>query len=377
MPVNIADPKADTKSVIPVGTRNLVLLGCYLLGVMASFLVGCSSGKSSTSKPATTQNESKETSGSQQPATPPSTSRQTARSDGDGQKWVGDIPYDVFYDQPLSIAADSEQVAMTIVESNTNTEMSSDQQSNNSSQPPEEQTTSSSGGQPWGDVIPAIIVTNEAKRIRNELTKHLRSVGTYNRAYQEVQTLGGTLAAMGAIASMHEGDISWKENAIYVRDLAATVSYGADATGRTAFEKVQLPYEKIIVIFDGSTPPELPESEQDVDLSNVADRGFVMRRMQQSYDWLKRNVQNEDDFTSKKADIQHEAFLLAGLTKIVATDGYAYADEKAYQGFADKMIQNSIAVSTSTETGNLEEYQTLINETLQACDACHFDYRFE
>lgn len=310
----------------------------------------------------------------------------TLNVDKDGNRWVGDVPfdvYDVFFDEPLQVAQDSQLVAT----SNSNTGMNvSTPPANNGNNAGANTTTNTQDPMPmstgggsvkWEDLVTTEILLDETKKLRNELTTTLRSVGTYNRDFKTVQFRGATLATVAQILIEHPGDVTWKENAKYVRVLATEMANGAESTGRANYEKAQIPFEKIGVILSGSTPPELPEAEDQAAFGEFGDIAMLMSRIKNAEAFMRLNVQNTDDLKSKAKDVLHEAAMLAAVTQSLGDSEYVYASEENYQKFVKQMVTACQETMTAIKTENLEAFQAGIKAINKSCSECHNEYQFE
>ena len=349
-----------------------------LAGVMGFAALGCGGG----SPPAEPQAQQPAAADSSQPAAaapvkpatvPPAAANEAARVDANGRKWIGKIPYDVWFDNPLAVVANSQQVAAATPGSTaapaTATPMP---------ETPMPETAKPAGGAiDWKSLIPATIVEAEAKKLRNRLTENLQSVGRYNGAVKDVQWDGATMAAIGAIAIEHPDAIAWKENAKYVRELGVQVELGAEGPGKKWFDAAQLPFEKFVTILNGSTPPDLPEAEDTAELADKVSRSGVMNRMQKAFDWLSKNIITADKFTEEIEGVQHETAILAAFVKISAADGYAFADEAEFQKHANEMLDATTAMQKAIAAQQFDGFQEGLGRVQKKCDECHnAGYRF-
>lgn len=307
------------------------------------------------------------------------------KTDGKGNRWVGDVPfdvYDVFFDEPLVVVSDSQVVTTNSGGTGVGMTPSMPEKgtggttpAENTAKPPAD--SGSGGSVAWEEIVSSEILLAEAKRLRNDLTNTLRSVGTYNRDFKSVQYRGATLSMVAGILIEHPGEVTWKDNAKYIRDLSTEMALGADATGRSAYEKAQVPFEKVIVMLNGSTPPDLPESKDKLPFGEYANRGWLMERMEKAQGFLKLNVQNEADLKSKAEDAIHEATILAAISKVLADEEYLFADEESYQNYVKEMIKVCQAAAEAVKQENIENYKAAMNDMQKACDQCHLEYRFE
>lgn len=357
----------------------------YLLSIacgMATVLTGCSQNTPAPVSPAPNSTATQTTSNSeaQKPKKNPNSPVYT---DKDGHKWLGKVPfdvYDVFFDDPVLIASNQTPIPGRAIASNSNTDNDTNTMASKVESKPEPKPTENKPADSktsWADLVPINILADESKELRNQLSASLRSVGTYNKSFAQIQMLAATMASTAQIASEHPEEIRWKNNAIALRDLAGIMVVNATERGRPNFEKTQIPFEKILSILNGDTPSDLPAPPEESDMSSSVDRGLLMTRMQLALNKIRSNVQKKSDLKSQGSDIVHEASLLAAWVKLTSHLDYAFTDEAAYQTFAKEMIKASQDAIDAAQKEKFDEYKTAISTIQQKCDGCHRSYRFE
>ncbi|MEX2287617.1 MAG: cytochrome c [Planctomycetaceae bacterium] len=312
---------------------------------------------------------------------PPSSAKDLARTDETGRKWLGDIPYDVWFDDPLAVAGDLTDAPPPGDSPGTSGSSEPDATAS-SAKSPEKEPAKVDGAAPrtvaatdWEKVVASSVLEAEAKLIRNSLTQALQTVGTYNGNYKTIPVEGSTLAAVAGIVIEHPGTIAWKDRAPWVRDLAARIAEAANGLGKKPFDATTLIYEQLVIVLDGGKPANLAPAEPTVPFADRAERGGLMQRMNRSYTWLKQNVGNEIDFAAKSADADHEAALLAALGTVVSHPGYGSADEADYQKHAAGLIEASRQMQEAIKSTNFQGFQDSLNQVQQRCDQCHKKYR--
>lgn len=361
---------------------NGVLFACGLL-LSVVWLSGCGGGDS-VSEPADgsetdRSTQSSTTSGLSTSSDKPDGSKTAnGKSGGSGrtshnlQQQIGDIPYNVWFQDPLKVAANTKPtnvvpLAGGPVEGPPGTTNGDAGSGANS--------TPGTAGSDWKSIIPLAILDAETKRIRNHLTQSMQTVGRYNGNYKDIQIDGATLAALGAIAIEHPEPVKWKKNAHFVRDLGVRIEEGSQGLGKKAFEATQLPYEQLIDILNGNKPAGLPESAPKVPFDEVADRGGLMKRMQKAYNWMKQNVTTESLFKEKAEMVTQEATVMAALSRVIALEGYDAADEPEYQKSATAMLKAALEIRSEVGTDNFEGFTNALNVINKSCIECHTEYR--
>lgn len=357
---------------VSVLTCVLGLAGC---GNRSGTANGTAASTNAATAPSTTAT------GSEAPA--PSGTGGASGSAATPVKTVGGIPYDVYFDNPLEIAANNTQLGGPVGTSPDSANAVPAKETMGNGSPPSSGTPTpenpaanpSSGGANWLTAVSTDQLQVETKKIRNYLTAAYTNVGTYNGRYKEIQMQGAVLAAIASVVHDVGEGINWKANAPYVRDLSHQMTEAANAIGKPAFEKSQVSFERLAAIFGGSIPPGVEKPAETRPLSEVADRGGLMRRTQLAADYLGKNITNATVFAKEQEQIEQEAAILALLGRVFSQEGYSNADEAEYQKFARRFIDGADAVARAAKEKNFEAYQTGLNLVQKSCVECHADYR--
>lgn len=308
-------------------------------------------------------------SGSAEPATPATTAK------SDNRKWVGDIPYDVFYDDPLAVASNTTPVGGGSAGAATGSSMAS----GGTSSPPPATTAAappaaSSGGADWKSLITAEQISDETKRIRNHLTASLQSQGTYNGNMKDLQVDGAVIAALSLIIAEHAEDVSWKPNARYLREFGYQLNQSAVALGRESFSASQSASENIQAVLNGNLPADAGDPPAKVPYSERASRSGVMKRIEKASEWMRANINSESVFDKELDQIRQEAALLAALAKLIADHSYESADEDDYENYAKNLMDGAVEAGAGAAEKSYPKFQSGMNKVQKACAECHANY---
>lgn len=301
---------------------------------------------------------------------PPTT---TAKSDN--RKWVGDIPYDVFFDDPLAVASNSTPVGSASAPAS----MGGGMTSAGTSSPPPASTAAatpaaSSGGSDWKSLISAEQVSDETKRIRNHLTASLQSQGTYNGNMKDLQVDGAVIAALSLIMAEHAEDVSWKPNARYLREFGYQLNQAAMALGRESFSASQSASENIQAVLNGNLPADAGDPPAKVPYSERASRSGVMKRIEKASEWMRANINSESVFEKELDQIRQEAAVLAALAKLIADHSYESADEDDYENYAKNLKDGAVEAGSGAAEKSYSKFQSGMNKVQKACAECHANY---
>jgi len=292
----------------------------------------------------------------------------TSTSSGAGRSNKSGIPYDAFFDDPLAVVADTAAAPAASVASKTEP-METAKPATETAKP-----EAGKGALAWSDYIPAETLQDEIKKARNRLTASLGSQGTYNGNYKVIAVDGAVIAALAGIAIEHSGDVSWKTNAPYIRKFGFELSEAAGGLGKESYEKSKTAFEKITAVFNGSIPADAGEAAPKQPFHEVADRGGLMKRIEQAKNWMRDNINTEAKLKGDADAILHEALIISTLGKVVTTEGYSNTDEEDYQQYADALINGAKDAATATKDQSFEKFTQAMDKVNKSCDQCHANY---
>lgn len=343
-------------------------------------LPGCGGGKTNeAAKPAepgatpaaVQRNDQATPAGASVAATSPAYGKWEVRTDAEGRKWFGDVPYDVFFDDPLGVANDNSAVTM-VAEPDKGSETPAPTEPEMSEEPTEAATPSGSG---WAIAITAEELTTEVKTIRNFLNPKLQSTGAYNSNLAMIPHHAATLAVLAGIAAEHEGDITWKADALYIRDLAGLMNEEPMQRGAKFQRKLLGQFEQISDTLNRSRPADLPDPDPESTLADHAEIGLLMKRLDEAYNELKTNAGSEASFKKSPDKVRRQASIIAAICEAITKPGYGYEDDEEFVAFAKTVVKESRNMVDSIELEEFESYDKSLSTAYQACNNCHLGYK--
>ncbi len=321
--------------------------------------------------------------------------------DDNGQKWFGNVPYDVFFDDPHAVAsnmtasgrvpdagisatATGSETGSAVV-SATDAVMPAGTSSEKMNFLPESATVAESPNVPasttpdtnsgWSSLISVAALDDEVKSIRNFLNENLQSVGNYNSSMLMIPPKAAALAVLAGIAMEHPESVSWKSDAIYIRDLAKQMNSAPLQRGAKDQKRLLALFESIADTLDRSRPAGLSEPPTTDSFADVSEMRFVMMRMEEAEKRMRTEAGSESAFNSSRAMVQHEAALLATMSHTVTLPGYGYEDDPEFVGFGRTMIESAATILEAAEAGNFSGYELALSKISSTCQACHSRYK--
>ncbi|MEQ9409700.1 MAG: hypothetical protein RIK87_18335 [Fuerstiella sp.] len=310
-------------------------------------------------------------------------------TDSDGQRYLGKVPFDAFFDQPYIVAsnltplnnaaapADSSAVASgaggmgsggAVAESAT-----AGPDSGGSSVAGGGTTVpgAAAGGGSWDDMLPMEVLDKEITTVRNFLNGTLQSVGSYNSSMLMIPPKAATIAVLAEIALQHSADLSWKEDAAFVRDLAKRMNESTLQRGKKDQSRLLELFENMTDTFNRSRPAGLEEPPAEDSFADVAEMRLVMMRMEEAQKRMKTEAGSESAFDSKKDMIRHESSILQTLTKVIALEEYGYGDDAEFTGYAKEVMDAAAEIRNATEANDFGTYEVALSKISTTCQQCH------
>jgi len=344
------------------------LLSAFTLATTA----GC--GGSSAEPPETASGESPTAATSSKPQSPKSSSSDSEPQADTGPKTVDGIPYDVFFDRPLEVAADSRTggAAPAIAAA-----APGDAPAAAADTTPETATEEkpASAEVSWSKLISAELLNEEVRALRNEMQSRLTNMGAYRRSVLELPVFGSAIAFFAEIGSRHDGDIPWKDHANHIRVLGAKiaeVTSGSTAQNRNSYDEVNNAYLTINEILNNNTPAELPEIEEDTpSFAAFAEMFYLMKRMERGQQWMQTNAGSESGFNDKAAILAREIAAMIVLTQAYYEEDYGYSDDEEFRGYLNILRDSGLGMQKALEEKDFAKYDELRSTANQQCTQCH------
>jgi hypothetical protein len=311
----------------------------------------------------------------------------SVRTDASGRKWIGDIPYDVFFDDPLAVVADSSSIkppaagemtnaaaGSTTAPPAANSDAATESPSSPSTTPSETAASTPGEGPAWHTIVSVDHIQTEVKRIRNHLKTSLQTQGTYNGNAEAIRIDGAVLAALAGIMQRHAEQTSWKPNAKYIRAFGQDLLLAAQQLGKADYTKSQEAGEKIEAVFSGNVPGDAGDPPAEQSFGESASRWGVMKRISMAHEMLRSNITTAAKLKSESEAVLQETAMLWAMAVIAADRTYESAEEPDYQQWAQDLIAGSKDMHTAAQEQSFEAFRAGIDKTQKACQDCHNSY---
>lgn len=293
--------------------------------------------------------------------------------DADGRKSLDGIPYDVWFDDPLSIVANTTVAPKPVDSGSSSPDTKSPAPAPGTS--PEPTVAATSGDGDWANYIATEQLLEETKKLRNHLKGLLQTQVQYGENFEVIKMDGAVMAALAGIVTEVNDTVNWKANAPYIRDYGWELVDSAKGLGKPNYDKTGAAYENMQAVFSGSIPAGASEPAAHRPFPEVAPRYYVMKRMKLAYNALKLNINTEEKLKSAQEEALHEAMVLAALTKVVSLKDYGSADESDYQQFMQEILQQCQTAIAAVKDQQFDKFSESLNVIDKACLNCHSQYK--
>jgi hypothetical protein len=289
-------------------------------------------------------------------------------------KWIGTIPYDVFYDQPLVVASDATPIGGGPASvSPTPGDVVMDKPAVGPTTPAEAPAAAGSKTD-WAKVMSLELAQEAVKVARTEVNASLQGVPKYNMGLESIRMNSALIGMLAVIVAEHPEAANWKDKAKFIRDLCYKIQGTATEKGSEKFKETQALFEQITGILDGGKPPEM-ESADSVPYSESADRADMMKIIDLSMNDLKSNIGDSKRMKERAPEVTRQLAILQAMGVMMSDLSYDQADNPEYQGFTKNFVDGAAAGVEAVKSDKFEDFQGALSKMNTSCSECHPKFR--
>lgn len=293
------------------------------------------------------------------------------KADEKGRKFVNQIPFDVFFDDPLGVIKSNKTA---VIPAETPVTPNGNQIIPAGGTTPSLSITAKASGILWGELIPVEELQNETKLIRNNMTKSMANQGSYKSNFKEIAIEGAEIAALAGILQSHPDSLTWKDKAHFVRDFGAQMNQSAIGLSKENFENTRSAFQKLSSVLDGSVPDDAGDVPPSRPFHEAASRKGLMKRIERAKNFLQQDVNSEAKFKSLVDQARREAAIVSALGTVITTAGYEYTEDDEYQKHARSLIDGGREAAAALQDDVYDRFKQAVDKVNKSCTDCHASY---
>ncbi len=306
---------------------------------------------------------------------------QATHIDKKNRIWIENVPYDVWFKNPLEVLGDPTLLNLdqNNLDQNSKKSLAINIKNNTSPKIPNSQNNdnvSSEIQDPlWKKLITAELIKDEINSIRNRLNGSFRSVAQFNKSLEQIELDCTMLASLGFLVETQNLGVSWQKSAWDVVHLSTNIRESSSSRGRKNFKTGKSFFDRLSTLLEGNQSVQNDSSQQVNDLSEIAERSSIMERMEQISDMLTSEINSEKKFEANQKKLIRESSLLAILAQTILNGSYESSEEEKYKDAGSNMFKEALELSNSAIDNDYSRWTELTNSIRKRCDQCHAEYR--
>lgn len=233
------------------------------------------------------------------------------------------------------------------------------------------------GGGAWAKLIDANIIEDEIKATKQLVDMTVTTPTDFaGKGYKEARRNFTVVAMLFGVITEYDGDVRWKSDAPAARDQFARTAANAKVGTQQVYNEAKLRKQDLEDILGGGGLANKTAAEGKVTWNQICDRSPLMQRLEQAIEpRIQQWTANKTEFNSKKAEILHEAQVVAVIGQVMLQEGMPDADGDEYKVFCDALRKGAMDVVDAVKLGDDEKARQAVGAINKSCTDCHENYR--
>lgn len=233
------------------------------------------------------------------------------------------------------------------------------------------------GGGTWSKLIEATAIEDEIKSTKQQVDMTVTTPTDFaGKGYKEARRNFTVVAMMFGVISEYDGDVRWKSDAPAARDQFARTAANAKVGTQQVYNEAKLRKQDLEDILGGSGLSNKAQAEAKVPWNQICDRSPLMQRLEQAVEpRIQQWTANKAEFNAKKAEILHEAQVVAVIGQVMLQEGMPDADGEEYKAFCDALRKGATDVIDAVKLNDDEKARQGVSVINKSCTTCHENYR--
>jgi hypothetical protein len=229
----------------------------------------------------------------------------------------------------------------------------------------------------WSKLISPESLQDEIKSYQNLVKDDVKSPSAFKgEGFKRARRNFSMLAIAFAVIAEYDGDVRWKNQALAARDIFAKTGVNCKVATDQSFSDTKARADDLMALIRGDTLPAPGNLETKTQWAKVANRPPLMNRLELAQQnriavW----TANPGDFSKNLDAIYREAQIVAVLAEVIQREGFDFADDNSYKGFARDLEKHALDIAEAAKAKNFDQARLAAGELAKACSNCHGSFR--
>lgn len=229
----------------------------------------------------------------------------------------------------------------------------------------------------WSQVISPQTIDAEVRAQQARLGKVVQSRSKFlDGGFKEARAEFAVIATLFAIIGEYDGEHRWKSQAANLRDRCGHACRNCCVGTYASFDESKARNDDLLLLFLAVEIEPPGKAAAETKWEKVTDRPPLMKRLEQAYEHrLARLTADRAIFLESKATILHEAQMIAAIAEVIQREGFEFADDATYLGYAAQMRNAASEVAEGARLNNFQRAHQAAGNLHKACANCHEGFR--
>lgn len=229
----------------------------------------------------------------------------------------------------------------------------------------------------WKSFLPSSVIEDELKAIKLKVDADVTTPSKWNGGgYEECRRHFSIAAAMFGIITEYDGDVRWKTEAAYLRDVFARSAANAKVGTPQSYNEARIRKQDLTDLVGGATIAVTGAPEPKTDWGATVDRAPIMQRIDMGQqETLNAAVASEAAFKANKEELLHEAAMFAALAQILKQETMTDGTDETYVEYCNEMLTGSTMILDAIKLDSYDQANKGAVMINTSCSNCHDLYR--
>ncbi len=229
----------------------------------------------------------------------------------------------------------------------------------------------------WSKIATQGFLEGEVKRLLLAVENVELTRAEFNGGgYRHCRVIYSELALLFAVIGEYDGDLPWKKQAPYLRDMFSRTAKVCKVGSPLSLKEAKQTRRELRDLVLRGRVMAVGKVDRKTDWSKVGDRPPLMKRMEIAWSTtLKRGTGDAENFRLSQDEIQREAAIVLLIATAIRQKGRDDADDEDYVVHATRLGTAARKVRRLAEAGDFEKTKEAVGVVNQSCARCHDEFR--